>query len=123
MRRPLGMSILAVALAWIALGGVGLSLASPVFATVGVPWMLYRIAGLTYGAAALVAAVGVWKLTPWAHRAFQVWVTTALIAGSLPLLTGRAAAQSWWMLPLGWALLLAVLLPLAGYVRKSVQAA
>jgi len=123
VKRPLGVTLLAVALAWVALGGLGLGLVSPVFAEVGVPWVLYRVAGLTYGTSALVAAVGLWKLTPWAHRAFQVWMASVLIAGSLPLLTGRAAAQAWGMLPVGWALLLAVLLPLAAYVRKSVQAA
>jgi hypothetical protein len=117
------MTVLALALVWVAIGGVGLSLVSPTFAGVGVPWMLYAIVGLAYGISALLAAVGIWKLAPWAYRAFQIWGASALLAGSLPLLTSRDSVQSWWMLPLGWALLLAVFLPLAVYVRKSVRAA
>lgn len=123
MKRPLGMTVLALVLSWIAIGGVGLSLASPTFARVGVPWRLYAIAGLAYGASGLLAAVGIWKLAPWACPAFQIWAASALVAGSLPLLTNPKAVQSWWMLPLGWALLLGVMVPLAVYVRNSVRAA
>ena len=47
----------------------------------------------------------------------------ALVAGSLPLLTLPAGEPTRWMLPLVWVLFLVALLPLAGYIRKSVRAA
>ncbi|HET8701708.1 MAG TPA: hypothetical protein VFL97_08600 [Nitrococcus sp.] len=123
MKRPVGMTLLAVALAWLAMGGVLFSVVSPILAWAELPWMLYEIAGLAYAASATVAAVGVWKLEPWAYRAFQVWLAIALAAGSLPLLTFPTAARSRWMLPVGWALLLVALWPFARYIRRNLQAA
>jgi hypothetical protein len=123
MKRPIGMTLLSLLLVWLALGGVIFSVASPILAWAGLPWMLYEIAGLLYAASATVAAVGVWKLTPWAYPAFVVWLMLALAAGSLPLLTFPASEDSRWMLPLGWVLILGSLWPCARYIRRNVHAA
>ncbi len=123
MKRPLGITLLALLLGWLAVGGLMLGAVSPTLAWAGLPWMVYEIAGLAYAGAATVAAVGLWKLAPWAYHAFLVWVGIAAIAGSLPLLTFPPDEPSRWMLPVGWGLMLALLLPLAGYIRRSVRAA
>jgi len=120
VKRSIGITILALVLAWLGLGGFALGLMSPALAKLGLPWMLYRFAGFIYGASALLAAIGMWRVAPWSYRAFQLWIVAALAGGSLPALTMQATAPSRWVLPLGWLVLLALLLPLARYVRRSV---
>ena len=54
MKRPLGITLLALLLGWLALGGMIFTMVSPTLAWAGLPWMLYEIAGLAYAGSAVL---------------------------------------------------------------------
>src|SRR5438045_3824423 len=85
-RRPLGITLLAIIIAWCSLGGAFFALVH-VVPPPGVPWGLYRLGAALYAVTGLPTAFALWRLAPWASQAFAAWVVCALLASSLPGLT------------------------------------
>jgi len=123
MKRPLGITLLALLLGWLAVGGLLFSVVTPTLAWANLPWLLYEIVALAYAGTATIAAVGLWKLVPWAYGSYLVWVGIAAVAGSLALLTFPSDEVSRWILLLAWGLVSAALLLPARYIRRTLRAA
>ena len=79
MKRPIGVTVICVALALLSLAGFGnmyLDLTDGgAFGTV------VSVMTLFYGMSALVASIGLWKLKSWSYRAFLVWAAVAMAIG------------------------------------------
>ena len=122
-KRPLGLTLLALLLAWLSLGAVILAVVKPT-PTPDLPWAWYQLAAGMYALTALPAAVGLWTRSSWAPRAFSIWSVVALLAGVLPALTMPTPLANSVILPVVILLLGAVILLWLGrYVRRSVQPA
>ena len=94
-RRPVGATFLALALGWLAFGGFGNAVvwrvASESFQVAessplsrfleAASSPLFSIIAFTYGATALVACVGIWRMRPWMTKAFVTWVIAVTVAG------------------------------------------
>ena len=86
-RRPIGATLLALALGWLALAGFGnavvwsaardslrVSESSPLARFLeATSSPLFSILALAYGATALAACIGIWRMRPWMPRAFLAW--------------------------------------------------
>ena len=95
MTRPLGLTLLALVLAWLSLGGFVVVLWA---STIDVRWSFRGpalILGATYGVSALVAAVALWRVRPWAHVPLKVWALATVSAAWLPRLTAQNDAPMW----------------------------
>ena len=128
-RRPIGATLLALALAWLAFGGFGnavvwrtardslqLPETSPLARFLeAAASPLFTAIALAYGTTALAACIGIWRMRPWMTWAFVAWgiAVTAMgvwLVWAMPselLMGGRIA----------WVVLLAacVALLLVGY--------
>ncbi len=120
MKRPFGITLLAVCLYWLGFGGLMLAVVAPTLAGLGVPWVWYRAAGLVYGVSAIITATGLWRQAAWTHKVFLGWAATALAAGSLPALTLPHSDTPWWVILLGITMIGAALWPVSRYIRRSV---
>jgi len=122
-RRPRGLTVLALLLAWLSVGAITLALVRPT-PTPDLPWTWYQLAAGLYALTAIPAAVGMWRRNSWAPTAFSIWSVAALLTGVLPTLTIPMPLASRWplaglVLPIG-----AVFLVWLGrYVRRSIQPA
>jgi hypothetical protein len=122
VKRPFTITILALVLYWLSIGGIGLAILAPALARLSVPWGLYRAAGLAYAVTAMITATGLWRLAPWSYSAFIVWAGVAIAAGTLPALTLSNADVPWWVVPAGVALFAALFVAIARYIRRAVPA-
>ena len=66
MKRPVGFTILALVLCWLALAGFGNAFVGP--AQGG-----FRVLAMIYGIAAISSAVGLYKMSAWANTALSIW--------------------------------------------------
>jgi uncharacterized membrane protein len=95
MTRPLGLTVLALLLAWLSLGGFVIALWA---STIDVRWSFRApalIVGAVYGLSALAAAVALWRLRQWAHIPLKVWTLATVLAAWLPRLTAQNDASIW----------------------------
>jgi hypothetical protein len=123
LKRPVGLTILALLLGWLALGAFVLSLTAETLAQLHARWQLVRLGALVYGLTAVVAAIGLWRLRRWGYLAFLAWIAVVL------------SMSLWWpavlprpVMPWGAAFLWiviagAILVPVALYVRRAIAAA
>ncbi len=68
-QRPLGFALLAGCLAWLALaalGNIALNSAPLIWAS-------------AYGVMAFISAIGLWRVAPWAYRAFLGWAAAVVL--------------------------------------------
>jgi hypothetical protein len=100
-RRPVGATLLALALGWLAIAGFGNALmwrtvpsslnvaeSSPLGRFIeAASSPLFTAVALAYGVTALVACIGLWRMRPWMARAVLAWVTAVAITGVWMLLT------------------------------------
>lgn len=111
MKRPVGFTILALALSWVAIGGVANAIFRPM-------WELLRFIEMAYAITAIVAAIGLWKMRPWAFKAFLAWsgvVVVTMFAMQFGLY--RIAMSAF----VGFAcFMLAILWLLATYVKQTL---
>jgi hypothetical protein len=121
VKRPLKITILALVLYWLSVGGIGLAILAPTLARLNVPWGWYRAAGLAYAATAMITATGLWRLAPWSYSAFIVWAGVAIAAGTLPALTLPNADVPWWAVPVGIALFAVGFVAVARYIHRWVS--
>jgi uncharacterized membrane protein (DUF2068 family) len=120
MKRPVGITVLALLLGLLAIGAFVLTLTAETLAELHVRWQLVRIGALVYGLTSAVAAVGLWKRRHWGYLAFLAWAAAVLtMVLWWPAVFPRPVLP-WWGALL-WVPLMAIwLLPLAGYVRRAV---
>jgi hypothetical protein len=78
MKRPVGITVLALLLGWLAIGAFVLTMTAEALAELGIRWQLVRLGALAYGLCAIVAAVGLWKMRRWGYLAFVAWVGAVL---------------------------------------------
>jgi hypothetical protein len=112
MKRPVGFTIMALILGWLALAGAG-------NAFVGPAQGLLRFFALAYAIAACVAAVGLWRMRSWAFAAYLVWAGVVLLT-MIAMQLGRYRVA----LPAfaGFACFVILLLwLLANYVKRSLN--
>lgn len=93
--RPVGATILALALGWLAIGGFGNALVwRAARASFQVPEVsplsrfleaasnpLFSFLALVYGATALAACIGIWRMRPWMDKAFLAWAVAVTTLG------------------------------------------
>ena len=97
-RRPLGITLLSVVLAWLAIAGFGNALvwnSSSVQTTqhqvgLNIGGWAFTVLALIYGLSALVTSVGLWRMARWAGRAYLSWSCTAGVLGAYFLWAGFA---------------------------------
>jgi hypothetical protein len=89
VRRPVGVTLTSLALAYLGAVGVAGSLllpnaigaaVAPQIMRASVAITSWSLSGLTllYGLTALLASVGLWRMMPWGRQAFAAWVVVAL---------------------------------------------
>jgi len=112
MKRPIGFTVLALALGWVAVGGVGNALIRPMLG-------LLRFLELAYAITAIVAAIGLWKIRSWAFVAFLVWaVVVVLTMFALQYGLYRIAMLEF----VGFACFIVILLLLlATYIKRALN--
>ena len=97
IRRPIGATLIAAALFWLSVGALGAlvflnpdsiassfppsSPAANLAASLRSP--LFKILLLCYGASALVAGLGIWRMRSWGSSTFLVWSSAAVSLGGL----------------------------------------
>jgi hypothetical protein len=118
VKRPVGITVLALLLGWLALGAFVLTMTAEALAELQVRWELVRVGALAYGLTAAVAATGLWKRRRWGYLAFLAWAAVVLtMVLWWPAIFPRPIFP-WWAAFLWVALMAAWLIPLAGYVRR-----
>lgn len=119
MKRPIGVSALAVFLVLFAIAGLGNAYVMFAHSGNGIPFI--GVLALFYGVTALIAAVGLWTQRRWAYWAFLLWVAVLFLTA---IVMQHSVIQVPWA---SWFvfLLLAggVLYLIARYVRKVSLAA
>ena len=73
-KRPLGFTLLSIAIWWLAIAGFVGVFTLPI----GLPM---RVVSAAYGITALVAGLGLWRQASWAPVAFAIWSCAALVTG------------------------------------------
>jgi hypothetical protein len=123
LKRPLGITVLALALGLLGIGAFVLALTAEALAELQVRWQLVRVGALVYGLTAVVAAVGLWRLRPWGYLAFLAWSAVVLSAVLWWPAVFPGPVVRWWAGIL-WVVLIGLLVvPLALYVRRIITSA
>ena len=118
-RRPMGITLLALILGWLALAGFANALLAPLVFGGGFAAHLFRtspvgtatlvcILALAYGITALIAAVGLWRMETWAARGFLAWAIAAVCVCLFFLLSASVPAP--WFVSLAFVVFIALLL-------------
>jgi len=115
MKRPVGISILAVVLLLLSFAGFGnayIMLSEP---SNGTP--VLAVLAFVYGVTALIASVGLWMQRKWAYWTFLSWATAAL-ATAITMQFSFVQAP-WPKLLVFLLIVVGILWALARYVRKA----
>jgi hypothetical protein len=122
-KRPLGLTLLSLLLAWCSFGALIVAFVTPT-PIPHLPWTWYKLAAGAYALTGLPVAVGIWQRRPWAPTGFWIWSAAALIVGALPSLTmaTRPLTNRWLVVPVV-LVSAAILVWLGRYVRRSIQPA
>jgi hypothetical protein len=86
-RRPTAASVLCVVVGLSGVGGGFNAIAwrfapAEVVEKMHIPWVrspLFVAVAIAYGVSAVTAALGLWRMRPWAYRAFCAFVVAALV--------------------------------------------
>jgi hypothetical protein len=123
LKRPTGITVLALLLGYLALGAFVLTLTAETLAELHIRWQVVRLGALIYGLTAAVASMGLWKMRRWAFVAFLAWTIVVVSIGVWWPAVFPARTGPWWT-PLLWVVLASsILVPLARYVRRVVAPA
>jgi hypothetical protein len=117
--RPLGLTFLAVVLAWFALQMPQVVLASHSNESWGV-LLAARTIGVALGISAPAACVGLWKVLPWGFYAFVSWAVVLVVGGLLGSMASDPGASTGQRMA-GLAVAATVLTPLAFYVKRRTD--
>jgi hypothetical protein len=103
MTRPIGVSILSGVMGWLAIAGIGNALVwniagvQEMFSQIPAARALPRFGGLAFTLLALACAVSaaatciaLWRMRPWAARAYGTWCVAVLCLGIWMALQGPA---------------------------------
>ena len=74
-QRPLGVTLISIVLGWLALAGLGNAVLSHGWGSI------FAAMALLYGVAALASCVGLWRMSPWANRAYLAWCVSVIALG------------------------------------------
>jgi hypothetical protein len=112
MKRPIGFTILALVLGWLAFAGVGNAIFGPAQG-------IMRFFAIAYGIAAIMVAIGLWKMKDWAFVAFLTWAGVVVIMMiAMQCWEFRIAMPSF----IGFACFVVILLwLLATYVKRTLS--
>ena len=110
MKRPIGFTILAFFLCWLAVAGIG-------NVVVGPAQGILRLFALAYAITAIITAIGLWKMKSWAYTAYLAWAGVVIVTMIVMQLGHYKVA---WLSFLGFACLVVLLLwLLASYVKRT----
>jgi uncharacterized membrane protein (DUF2068 family) len=123
LKRPVGLTILALLLGWLAIGAFVLSLTAETMAQLHARWELVRLGALVYGLTAVVAAIGLWRLRRWGYLAFLAWIAVVLSMSLWWPAVFPQPVMPWWTAFLWIGIVGALLVPLALYVRRAIASA
>ncbi len=125
MRRPIGITVLALILGWLSIGGFGNAW---VILGTDEPYLpsVLGVLALVYGVVAMALVIGLWRMQPWSIVALRGWMlvclgTMATFAytfgvGAVPLI--------WWVAVLVFFLFVVALFWwLDRYVQRVITAA
>jgi hypothetical protein len=115
--------VLALLLAWLAVGAFVLTMTAETLTQLGVRWQLVRLGALAYGLCAIVAAVGLWKMRRWGYLAFVAWVGAVLLVGLWWPAVFPSSDVRWWMGLVWIGVVALIMLPLARYIRRAIKPA
>ena len=139
IRRPVGATILSLLLGWLAIAGFANAIVwrmaplafdqplprrlATVVASLQSP--ILTIVALAYGATALMAAIGLWRMRPWMARAFLAWVgvVAVLFAWMLTIPIAEPSTARLLVGALFGFVVVALLLVLYRYVKQMSQGA
>jgi hypothetical protein len=120
LKRPTGISVLAIVLGVLAIGAFVLTMTAEVLAELGVKWRLVQFTAMMYGLTAVVAAYGMWRMRRWGYLAFVGWVAAVLLSSlSWPAMFPALRAP-WWTALIWIGVVAAVMIPLARYIRRVI---
>jgi len=120
VKRPVGISILAILLICLAAAGFVLTLTAEALAELTVKWHLIRFIALFYAVTAVVAAIGLWKMRRWGYVAFIGWVAAVLLSGLAGSFVFPSPRVPWWTALLWIGLVAVIMVPLARYIRRVI---
>lgn len=112
MKRPLGFTIMALFLGWLALAGIGNALIGPAQG-------LLRFFALAYAIAAIATAIGLWKMRSWTFTAYLAWAGVVMLTMiAMQLGPYRVALPAF----VGFfCFILLLLWSLANYVKRTLN--
>ena len=111
-KRPLGITIFAVAMFFFALSGIG----DAIFATAFPYWS--RFLGIFGAVLGLWTALGMWSMAPWTTTAYRIWLLSC-VAGFIGM---KVLMQVPWIPFLAFSLFIFVLLFLGDwYLVKKLR--
>jgi hypothetical protein len=120
-RRPIGFTVLALALGWLSIGGFVIAGSAGLLDSRPAARLVVVAVGLVYGAGALVAAIGLWRMRSWTIYPIRAWGGAAVLSGGLPVLIVREPPPVWIVL-LGVLMVGSLMLLAERYVRRGLAA-
>jgi uncharacterized membrane protein (DUF2068 family) len=118
--RPRGFQPLALLLAAFALGGFVATWVATFDVSSALRTSIAAF-GLVYGATALLAAVGVWRVRPWAAMAFAAWIVLVSVGVWMPLLLTGLQRTALGFGIAGFVPFLSLLILIHRYIARQVQ--
>jgi len=115
--RPKGITLLAILLFSVAIGGTALTVLFGLFFEIGVPVCFPIVAGLGYTATALASGIGLWRSADWSLVVFLCWGGFAV---ALTALMGIAGTAPTWQVVLASSAAAMAVLGLAVYIRSQL---
>ena len=128
MKRPFGFTILAVLFAWLTMAGFAYAWASARVSPAQLSAFhlhapVMALCGIAYGAAALAAAIGLWRCRAWVLRAILAWGVIVLLGlASFQSMIGMRG-EPWWLVVLPHVMLGAIAALIYRYVDRRLPSA
>ena len=116
--RPKGVTLLAILLFSIAIGGAALTVMFGFFFEIGVSVYFPIVIGLGYTATALASGIGLWRSADWSLVVFLCWGGFAV---TLTALMGIAGMAPTWQVVLASSAAAAAVIGLAVYIRSQLR--
>jgi hypothetical protein len=112
MKRPIGFTLLALVLIWLAFAGVGSVFFGPAQG-------IMRFLGIAYAVASFSTAIGLWKMRDWAYISFLAWEGVVVVMMFvMQLWSARIAMSSF----VGFACFVVIILWMsATYVKNTLK--
>jgi uncharacterized membrane protein (DUF2068 family) len=120
MKRPAGITAIALLLGWLGLGAFVLTMTAETLAQLGVKLQVIRLGALAYGVLAVVAAAGLWKMRRWGYLGFIAWGVNLLLFGLWWPFVFPPGKVQWWIGLIWIPAVALMLLPLTRYIRKAL---